>query len=255
MEVFGDNGENRAKKILMGAFNNKRVANAYLFSGNHAQEMGTIAKQFAKLLNCETVCDECVSCNKIEKSLHPDYIVLEPEGKKGIIKIERIREVKDRVKYGPSEGKATVVVINGADSIESAAANSFLKLLEEPPKKVHFILISKRDSNIPKTVLSRCQKILFTNVEDAEYEDIALPAKKSIPEYLAFSKTITGSGKETDRDEIERRLTGIVKKFHGMRMQKEAKQVLEAIKSIKKMANPRLAVEYMALRLCGAING
>ncbi len=252
--VFPDfPGSLRAKKVLLGAFNNNRVPNAYLFSGSDMAVMENMASEYAKLLSCADVCGSCASCRKIDGGIFSDHIIISPEGKKGIIKIDSIRGLKDRVKYGPSEGKWLTVIIKNADRIEAAASNSFLKVLEEPPRNVLFMLISDRDLNLPQTIVSRCQRVFFGEGIAQICEEVDLPARGDMLAHLDMARDIAESGPE--REATQARLQSLLASYYNRRMIKESKTVLKAIKSVKQMANTRLALDNMAIQLAEVQNG
>lgn len=244
-------GESRAKTIILGAYKTGRLPNAYIFSGNNTEEMSLAVKDLAKLLNCGSFCGICLNCSKIEKDIHPDFITVVPEGKKQIIKIDSVKELKDRIKFGPSEGSYMVARIVGADSIEAPAANSFLKTLEEPPEKVLFVLVTQRPDNLPKTVISRCQKVIFANQgPTAEALEPAL-SKGDIHGALEFSETMLAGSRETEREDTLKRLEGLLVYYWRGRKAAEARIVMDAFKRIKKMGNARLSMDNMALALGG----
>lgn len=102
-------------------------------------------------------CGTCAECERFLHHVHPDFIKIEADGKTGIIKIDQIRDLCERVIQTPKRGKAIVVTILSADRLNAAAANALLKILEEPPRHVYFILLAEQTRSIPATILSRCQ--------------------------------------------------------------------------------------------------
>ncbi|MFA5104094.1 MAG: hypothetical protein WC527_02840 [Candidatus Margulisiibacteriota bacterium] len=246
-------GEPRAKKIVLGAHAAGKIAGAYIFQGQNIEEMADFAKEFAMLLNCETACGKCLNCRKIESGVHPDFVTIIPEGKKQIIKIDSIRDLKDRVKLGPVEGKYFVIRVINADSIEPAAANSFLKALEEPPQGVVFILITTATDNLPRTVLSRCQKIIFANQTEDQLEAPDLPKSYDIPSLLTFSSELAQLPKESERQEAEKKLQVLTAHFFKKRDFPKARIIISAMKDLKKNANIKLLLDRMALTLGGWI--
>src|SRR5262249_51292640 len=107
-------------------------------------------------------CGECEPCNKIERGLHPDYLVVLPDG--AFIKIAQVRQVTARAAYRPHEGRVRVVVLDPADAMNLEAANALLKTLEEPPADTHFVLCSAAPERLPVTVRSRCQRGRFARL-------------------------------------------------------------------------------------------
>src|SRR5262249_58842592 len=111
-------------------------------------------------------CGECEPCNKIERGLHPDYLVVLPDG--AFIKIAQVRQVTARAAYRPHEGRVRVVVLDPADAMNLEAANALLKTLEEPPADTHFVLCSAAPERLPVTVRSRCQRVRFVPLAAAQ---------------------------------------------------------------------------------------
>lgn len=139
------------------------LAHAYLFLGPKKKTMDN-ALSFAQAVNCLSPvdgngCQVCLSCRKISHGNHPDVIIAEPIGSS--FKIEQGRELQKKVSFKHYEGKYKVLVLTGADLMTIAAANSMLKILEEPPENTIFILTGENGDNILPTVLSRCQVIKF----------------------------------------------------------------------------------------------
>jgi DNA polymerase-3 subunit delta' len=133
-----------------------------------------IAKIIAQQLNCtaegERPCENCSSCLKIQKEEHPDLHII--QNGQGQIKIEDIREILKQANFRPYEGAAKVFIIDNAHKLNTEAANSLLKVLEEPPKDVLIILITHKPQNIIKTVLSRCKVIKFAPLAREQLENI-----------------------------------------------------------------------------------
>lgn len=241
-------GEERAKKILLGSFNNKRVPNAFLFSGQNLAEMKQISLDFALLLNCPTLCGDCLNCVKIKRNTHPDVIDLVPLEKRQTIGIDQIKELQDFIKYGPSSGKHLVVLISECEKLTLEAANCLLKTLEEPPKNVLFILTTSREDYLPRTVISRCQKIIFTNSPQEETEGkVSLPSRQ-LTTLLAFSKELAA-----DKEALTQKLYGLAKEFFSIKKYADSRIVLDTVKDIKRKANKKIALDYMALRLAGSL--
>lgn len=254
--------QNRVKKILQGAIKNNRVANAYLFIGQDSTFVNFVAKTFAQALNCEgevaDSCGECLSCRKITKEVHPDIIMIYPNGEN--IKIERIRELRSIARYGPVEGKWKVAILKDADKMTIEAANSFLKVLEEPPSHVVFILVTSKEEAIPKTIISRCQRIIFGEMQvplkkSQDQDDLFLSRvdsidKRGIVEILELSKELSSEGEMVEN--ILNRLLmmyreRIIKDNSGNL--EHVKIILNTLKGIQKNANKRLALDNMLLKI------
>jgi len=143
------------------------LAHAYLFLGPKETTMNN-AISLAQAVNCSSTvegqgCGICLSCRKISHGNHPDVIITDPIGTS--FKIEQGRELQKKVSFRHHEGKYKVMILTGADLMTIAAANSMLKILEEPPERTIFILTADNGDNILQTVLSRCQVIKFGSEE------------------------------------------------------------------------------------------
>jgi DNA polymerase-3 subunit delta' len=163
-------GQKKALRILQKTIERGRIPSSYLFAGESGIGKKYTAINLAKTVNClETIdseqipvdsCDECPSCKKIDAGVHPDYLLVSPEGSQ--IRIEEIRPVDNRLSLKPFEGRKKVVIIDDADTMNVYASNAFLKTLEEPPKDSLIILVSSKPDNLPDTIRSRCSRINFT---------------------------------------------------------------------------------------------
>jgi DNA polymerase-3 subunit delta' len=125
-----------------------------------------VALQFAKALNClEAVaekgdaCDRCLSCKKIDHHLHPDVLIIEPEGQ--TLKVDQVRQMQRDLAYRPYEGRRRVCILSAADRMAPNMSNSLLKTLEEPPLHTVIILLANSPRLLLPTILSRCQPIRF----------------------------------------------------------------------------------------------
>lgn len=157
--------QEKAIKLLKGTLRTKKIPNALLFLGDAYIGKTSTAIAYAKALNClnsenEDSCDNCESCKKIEQGLHPDIKIIAPE--KDVITVNSIREVEEFISLKPLEGKYKVVIIKEAHKMNNAAANAFLKTVEEPPSNTTIILICENIHTLPEPLISRCFKVYFT---------------------------------------------------------------------------------------------
>lgn len=179
--------------MLLGMITRGRIATSYLFSGEQGIGKKTTALNFAKALNCQRsgvggfpagagqgseeqntlgldisealqdtggdACDACDACLKIDAGTHPDVLLISPEERQ--IRIEEIRTIENALAFRPYEGRYKVVIVDDADAMNIAAANAFLKTLEEPPEESIIILVTSRPDRLPDTIRSRCSRISF----------------------------------------------------------------------------------------------
>lgn len=150
-----------------------RLPGAYLFAGPNAIGKKLVARLLSRHLAC-TSCDEtilggcgnCQGCRKVEAENHPDRFFVEADG--DWIKIDQIRELQSALHFHPLESTRKIAIIDDAHRMNASAANSMLKILEEPPTDTHFILISHAAHLLPPTIRSRCQKLFFPPLREDE---------------------------------------------------------------------------------------
>lgn len=158
-------GQDQVKQTLKNALKNDRVAHAYLFAGPRGTGKTSTAKVFAKSLNCANPspefepCGECNSCQRIEKGNSLDVIEIDAASNRGI---DEIRELREKVKFYPGEGKYKVYIIDEVHMLTKGAFNALLKTLEEPPESVVFILATTEPHEVITTIMSRCQRFDFS---------------------------------------------------------------------------------------------
>jgi DNA polymerase-3 subunit delta' len=159
-------GNSRVKKILRKALQKKKVPNSMLFCGPEGIGKKDMALVLAKAMNCERkkddACEVCSSCKAINAGNFPDVIEISPE--KEVIKIEQMRTLRKIAYLKPMMGKRRVFVVVDADKMTEEAANSLLKILEEPPLFSYIILVAQNPFMIMSTIQSRCQVLNFTPV-------------------------------------------------------------------------------------------
>ena len=163
-------GQDHVTQVIAGAIEQDRVANAYLFSGPRGCGKTTVARILAKALNCEKgptrePCGECESCKSIAAGRSMAVLELDAASKGGI---DDIRELRENLGYGSLEGRYRVIILDEAHQITGAAANAFLKTLEEPPPGVVFVLATTEYDKILATIRSRCQRYAFRLLRSEE---------------------------------------------------------------------------------------
>ena len=154
-------GQDHAVGVLKRSLAANRVAHAYLFEGIEGCGKMLTAFSLVEALFCGSPepCGACHACRKLANRHHPDLHLLEPE--KGIIKIDRIREIQRELSLRPVDAPKKACIVSQADRMNQAAANAFLKTLEEPPGNAVLILLSDTPTALLPTILSRCQRLRF----------------------------------------------------------------------------------------------
>jgi DNA polymerase-3 subunit gamma/tau len=159
-------GQQHIVQTLQNAIQEDRVSHAYLFSGPRGTGKTSAAKILAKAVNCERgpspePCNECSQCQRITSGSVMDVVEIDAASNRGV---EEIRDIRDKVKYSPTEVRRKVYIIDEVHMLTTEAFNALLKTLEEPPGHVMFILATTEPHRLPPTILSRCQRFDFRRV-------------------------------------------------------------------------------------------
>lgn len=157
-------GQNHIVQTLRNAIEKNRIAHAYLFCGPRGTGKTSIAKIFARTLNCtgdHPPCMECENCQLSLKGSHPDILELDAASNNGV---DEVRALIDRVGYAPLQGRYKVYIIDEVHMMSTGAFNALLKTIEEPPAHVVFIFATTEPHKVLPTILSRCQRYDFSKV-------------------------------------------------------------------------------------------
>lgn len=159
-------GQDHISKTLQNQIKAGRIGHAYLFCGTRGTGKTSVAKIFAKAVNCEnpvngSPCGECETCRAISAGTSMNVIEIDAASNNGV---DNIREIREEVAYRPTEGKYKVYIIDEVHMLSIGAFNALLKTLEEPPEYVIFILATTEVHKIPITIMSRCQRYDFKRI-------------------------------------------------------------------------------------------
>ena len=154
-------GHNQNIERLTFAANNDLLPSAYLFVGIDGIGKSTLVREFAQRVNCreQEICHRCENCRSFDLGSHPDFLIIKPSGKD--IRIGQIHELINRLSIKPTYAAKRIVLVKHTHQLNQEAANSFLKILEEPPLDTLIILMTSDESLLLETLVSRCQKMMF----------------------------------------------------------------------------------------------
>ena len=159
-------GQDPVVQTLKNQITSDRIGHAYLFCGTRGTGKTSIAKIYARAVNCEhpidgSPCNQCASCRAILEGSSMNVVEIDAASNNGV---ENIRDIREQVQYPPTEGKYRVYIIDEVHMLSIGAFNALLKTLEEPPAYVIFILATTEVHKIPITILSRCQRYDFKRI-------------------------------------------------------------------------------------------
>jgi DNA polymerase-3 subunit gamma/tau len=230
-------GQEHVVEALSNALDADRIHHAFLFSGTRGVGKTTLARIFAKALNCErgvssSPCQECSSCLAVDEGRFIDLIEVDAASR---TKVEDTRELLDNVQYAPTSGRYKVYLIDEVHMLSIHSFNALLKTLEEPPQHVKFLLATTDPQKLPVTVLSRClqfnlkalrpeqitgQLVKILTSDDVEYDDTALDmisraADGSMRDALSLMDQAVAHGGGAVREESVRNMLGTIRSEHS----------------------------------------
>src|SRR3989339_578110 len=166
-------GHNKQEEMFLRAIEKNHIHSSYIFSGQSGIGKRLFALRLAKMLNCvgkisKRPCEECPACKKIESGNHPDVVTISVLEEKSWISIDQIKDMIKSLQINTIMNGYNIRIIDSAHLIKEDAANSLLKILEEPPKNTVIILITPVPHSLPRTILSRCATVFFNVLSDGE---------------------------------------------------------------------------------------
>ncbi|AVX29647.1 DNA polymerase-3 subunit delta' [Carboxydocella thermautotrophica] len=170
-------GHKQLVRFLLKNLKNQQMAHAYIFQGPVGIGKRVVAQAFAQAFLCllpredGDACQSCQACYLFQAGTHPEFIQIQPEGNS--IKIEQVRQLQQTLTLKPVLERGRVVLIQQADGMTEESANSLLKILEEPPERTVFLLLTDRPFALLETIRSRCQTLQFYPLNNEEMREFA----------------------------------------------------------------------------------
>jgi DNA polymerase-3 subunit gamma/tau len=195
-------------RTIQNAIRSNRIAHAFIFTGERGVGKTSVARIFAKALNCSTgptptPCNQCQSCKEITTGISMDVLEIDGASNTGV---DDIRELREKIRYAPMSCRYKIYVIDEVHMLSTSAFNALLKTLEEPPPHAIFVLATTEPHKIPDTILSRCQRFDFKRISLSgiigNLKKIALEEKITISERAFFLIAQTSEGSMRDAQSI-----------------------------------------------------
>lgn len=248
-------GQDHIVTTLKNQIVNERIGHAFLFCGTRGTGKTSIAKLFAKAVNCEhpvdgSPCNTCASCQAIASGASMNVIEIDAASNNGV---DNIRQIREEVQYPPTEGKYKVYIIDEVHMLSSGAFNALLKTLEEPPAYVIFILATTESHKIPITISSRCQKYDFHRISVETISDrlMDLLEREQIEAEKAAVDYIAKAGDGSMRDALS--ILDQCIAFHlGQKLTYE--KILETIGAVDIDIFAKLFLQISGQNVAGAID-
>jgi DNA polymerase III subunit delta' len=232
-------GNTRVKKILKLALERGRVPNSLIFGGPLGVGKTAMALTLAKTLNCQTLtedsCDACPSCRAVDEGRHPDVMTFAAEVRD--VKIEQTRLLKQMAYLRPLSGRRRVFVIEEAENLNDASANSLLKVLEEPPSFTHVFLVTASPFRLLPTIRSRCRTLTFSAIGREEIEEILLEREFSREQARILALLVDGNldrAQELEWDAVQALKEEAWALFEALSSTDRASRFLERFGSVPK---------------------
>jgi DNA polymerase-3 subunit delta' len=236
-------GNERIKKLLKRAVAEGRISQGLIMAGPHGVGKRQFALMLAQAVNCQRPvdgdgCGECANCRKVALGEHIDVETISADGQ--FIKIGQMREMTEKAQYRPYDGRRRVYILDEADRLNPQAANSILKVLEEPPETTLLLLITSKPYALLETIRSRCQMLSFAPLTAEELESyLKANYKRPVEETRMLARLARGSiGRALEID------LGVYREQRGLMM-----EIIESLAITRDTLKLMSAAEHLGRKL------